>query len=225
VTRLRWTGDGFAPCQDQGEVKIIDSWLVTEGRARAADAHLRRFAEACAEQYGVQAERFACAAMTRIPAAGRWFPRLELAAADGLVCFQLWLRRAPALGSAVRLWLPPEPDQRLHPRVKGPDLAYLNRLRDAAVKANADEAMLVSADGYVLEGATTSLLWWRGNTLCAPPAEAAVLPSVTRAVLLDAAAAQDIAVRFELVTPAELRDAQVWAVNALHGIRAGIVAF
>ena len=216
MTRLRWTGDGFVPGTDHPDPRIVDSWLVTDGRARAVDAHLRRFTLACASLYGVMAERFACAAVARIPVTGRWFPRLELTTEAGQPHLQVWLRPAPALGSAVRLWLPPEPDQRGQPRVKGPDLAYLAALREAA---DGGEPLLVSTGGYVLEGATSSLLWWRGNTLCAPPAEL-VLPSVTRALLLDAAAERGIPVRFELVTPAELRTLRVWAVNALHGVRA-----
>jgi branched-subunit amino acid aminotransferase/4-amino-4-deoxychorismate lyase len=220
VTRLRWTGDALVPGGDQGDVRIVDSWLVTDGKARAVTAHLRRFSASCASLYGVRAELFACAAVTAVPSAGHWFPRLELAiSSDGGVRLQLWLRPAPALGSSVRLWLPPEPDQRARPRVKGPDLAYLAGLRDAAHLAGADEAVLVSASGYVLEGASTSLLWWRGDTLCAPPPDAAVLPSVTRAILLEAAAARGIPVRYELVAPEELRPLPVWAVNALHGIR------
>jgi branched-subunit amino acid aminotransferase/4-amino-4-deoxychorismate lyase len=213
VTRLAWTGEGWVSGPDvPGDVRIVDSWLVTDGRGRAVDAHLRRFARACAGLYGVRAGEFACAALARVPARGRWFPRLELAVTHDLV---LWLRPAPPLGDAVRLWLPPEPDQRVLPGVKGPDLPYLTRLREAAA---GDEPLLVSADGYVLEGATTSLLWWRGNTLCAPPPEL-VLPSVTRALLLDAATARGIPVRFDLATPAELRPLRVWAVNALHGVR------
>jgi branched-subunit amino acid aminotransferase/4-amino-4-deoxychorismate lyase len=189
VTRLRWTGDGFVPCPDQGDVRIVDSWLVTDGRARAVDAHLRRFCTSCVALYQVRAEGFARAALARIPVTGRWFPRLELAASgDG----KNWLQ---------------------------PDLPYLASLRDAADGA---EPLLVSAAGHVLEGATTSLLWWRGNTLCAPPASAPILPSVTRALLLDTAAARGIPVRFDLATPDELRALPSWAVNALHGVRPAV---
>jgi branched-subunit amino acid aminotransferase/4-amino-4-deoxychorismate lyase len=102
--------------------------------------------------------------------------------------------------------------------VKGPDLAYLTALREAAA---GDEPVLVSPEGYVLEGATTSLMWWRGNTLCVPPAKL-VLPSVTRDVLLELAAARGIPVRSELAAPGELRPLQVWAVNALHGVRTAV---
>jgi branched-subunit amino acid aminotransferase/4-amino-4-deoxychorismate lyase len=223
VTRLRWTGDGFVSCADPGDVRIIDSFLVTDGKARAVDKHLRRFCLSCKSLYGVRADRFAGAAAMRIPLTGRWFPRLELAVASdgGEVQLGLWLRAAPAPGSAVRLWVPPTPDQRIRPRVKGPDLPYLAELRDSAHSAGADEAVLVSTDGYVLEGATTSLMWWRGNTLCVPPTEL-VLPSVTREVLLELAAARGIPLRSDLAAPGELRTVPVWAVNALHGVRTAV---
>ena len=67
----------------------------------------------------------------------------------------------------------------------------------------------------MLEGGTTSLLWWREGTLCAPPPRAPVLPGITRSLLLAHAAA----VAFENVTPADLAGLEVWAVNALYGIR------
>jgi hypothetical protein len=70
VTRLRWTGDGFVPCADPGDVRIIDSFLVTDGKARAVDEHLRRFCRSCQSLYGVRADRFAGAAAMRIPRSG-----------------------------------------------------------------------------------------------------------------------------------------------------------
>jgi branched-subunit amino acid aminotransferase/4-amino-4-deoxychorismate lyase len=220
VTRLRWCGgDSFEPVDNPGEVRVIDSWLVSDGRARAIDAHRQRFTAACAELSRVEAGRFFLAALRQVPATGRWFPRAELAVADGTWRLQVWLRPAPPAAASIRLWIPPQPDQRTCPRIKGPDLAYLSALRDAAVAAGADEAVLLSPDGTVREGTTTSILWWRGETFCAPPLSAALLPGVTRAVLVDAAAARNIPVRFEHATPAELAGLQVWAVNALHGIR------
>jgi branched-subunit amino acid aminotransferase/4-amino-4-deoxychorismate lyase len=232
VTRLRWCGDGsFKEADDPGEVRVIDSWLVSDGRTRAIDAHLRRFSAACAalsgvaelswvaERSRVEAGRFFLAALRQIPATGRWFPRVELTLVDGAPRLQLWLRPAPPTATGIRLWIPPQPDQRTCPYLKGPDLAYLSALRDSAVAAGADEAVLLSADGTVREGTTTSILWWRGDTLCAPPPDAALLPGITRATLLRIALARSIPVRFEHATPAELAGLQVWAVNALHGIR------
>lgn len=217
VTRLRWLGgETFEPTEDPGEVRIIDSWLAADSRMRAFDAHARRFA-ASAQQLNLldKAQGFMRAVPTVIPAAGRWFPRAELTAADGGYAFQLWLRPAPPRMHGIRLWTAPEPDRRTCPRVKGPDLGYLNELRQAAVAAGADEAVLLSSAGHVLEGSTTSLLWWRAGTLCAPPPQAPVLPGITRSLLL----ARATSVAFENVTPADLAGLEVWAVNALYGIR------
>ena len=73
------------------------------------------------------------------------------------------------------------------PRVKGPDLERLGALRERAAAHGAGEAVLADADGRLLEGAYTSLLWWEGETLCAVPDEAPILPGITRALLIELA--------------------------------------
>jgi branched-subunit amino acid aminotransferase/4-amino-4-deoxychorismate lyase len=222
--RLRWTGaaDAFEPTDQPGHVRIVDSWLVAEGQVCAFEAHARRFSAACAELFGIATEQtraFMHAVAARLPAEGRWFPRAELALASGTPRLQLWIRPAPAPGHTVRLWLPAAPDTRTRPRIKGPDLDWLARQREAAVAAGADEAVLVSRAGRVLEGSTTSILWWRDDKLCAPDEGAGVLPGITRSVLLDAADASGVPIVFSSPMPAELAGLEVWAVNALHGIR------
>jgi branched-subunit amino acid aminotransferase/4-amino-4-deoxychorismate lyase len=222
--RLRWTGasDRFEPADTPGQVRIVDSWLVAEGQVRAFEAHARRFSAACAELFGIetgQTREFMHAAAAWLPAQGRWFPRAELALAAGTPRLQLCIRPAPPSGRTVRLWLPAAPDTRTCPRIKGPDLDWLARQREAAVAAGADEAVLVSRAGRVLEGSTTSILWWRDDTLCAPGDEAGVLPGITRLILLDLAAAIGAPIVFSSPEPAELAGLEVWAVNALHGIR------
>jgi branched-subunit amino acid aminotransferase/4-amino-4-deoxychorismate lyase len=222
--RLRWTGasDRFESADAPGQVRIVDSWLVAEGQVRAFEAHAGRFSAACAELFGIetgQTREFMRAAAARLPAQGRWFPRAELVLACGTPRLQLWIRPAPPPGRTVRLWLPATPDTRTCPRIKGPDLDWLARQREAAVAAGADEAVLVSRAGRVLEGSTTSILWWRDDKLCAPGDDAGVLPGITRSVLLDAAAASGVPIAFGSPWPAELAGLEVWAVNALHGIR------
>jgi branched-subunit amino acid aminotransferase/4-amino-4-deoxychorismate lyase len=132
---------------------------------------------------------------------------------------QLWIRPAPARGDAVRLWISAEPDRRVHPSVKGADLDHLAGLRQEAADAGADEALILATDGRIREGASTSILWWRRDVLCAPPETPEILPGVTRTVLLRLAAEHGIRVEFEEPTPPELAGREVWAVNALHGIR------
>jgi branched-subunit amino acid aminotransferase/4-amino-4-deoxychorismate lyase len=224
VTRYRWTGAGdrFEPADQPGQVRIIDSWLVADGQVRAFEAHTRRFSAACAELFGIATEQtreFMRAVAARLPAEGRWFPRAELAGAgaDGTPRLQLWIRPAPAPGRTVRLWLTDAPDTRTYPQIKGPDLGWLGGQRDAAVAAGADEAVLLSRDGRVLEGSTTSIMWWHDDKLCAPGHGA--LPSITQSLLLAAAIAGGVTVAFGRPQPAELAGLEVWAVNALHGIR------
>ncbi|MBO0776260.1 MAG: aminotransferase class IV [Actinobacteria bacterium] len=221
---LRWHGAsaGFLPPEEPGEIWAVDSWLVDESRVRAFGAHERRFGRACGALAGISRARtrdFLLAAMARIPSRGRWFPRAELVGIAGNPRLQFRIRPAPPRADSVRLWISPSPDARTNPAVKGPDLDWLAAQRKSAVAAGADEAVLLSRDGHVLEGSTTSILWWRGDTLCLPPEDGRLLPGTTRKVLLDAAVVTGVPVSFTSVPPARLGGLEVWAVNALHGIR------
>ena len=108
-----------------------------------------------------------------MPADGRWFPRIELRA-DGELA--VLVRPAPPREPTVVAWIADVPDPRRAPRRKGPDLDRLAALRERAAAHGAGEAVLADADGRLLEGAYTSLLWWEGETLCAVPDDAPILP-------------------------------------------------
>jgi branched-subunit amino acid aminotransferase/4-amino-4-deoxychorismate lyase len=110
-------------------------------------------------------------------------------------------------------------DPRTAPRFKGPDLEAMTRLRTLAQKHGADEAEILSPGGFVGEGTTTCLVWWRGDALCVPSAEIERVDSVTVKTLITLTTALGIDVLYETVTPADLTGLEVWALNALHGIR------
>ena len=93
------------------------------------------------------------------------------------------------------------------------------RIRTEVQKQGADEAVILSPDGYVVEGAYSGLLWWRGDILCGPPAELARVDSVTARTVLTLATALGLDTHEEAVTPAELDGTEVWVLSALHGIR------
>ncbi|MFI0716323.1 aminotransferase class IV [Streptomyces inhibens] len=222
--RLRWDDAEGAlhPAESPGTVHALDSWLAADGTVRGLPLHIRRFAAACQALGGPpqpQVATFFRAAAARVPTTGTWFPRVELAATEGELALHLWIRPAPTLGESVRLWAADGPDRRTRPDVKGVDLDRLGALRDRALAAGADEALLLDGAGRIVEGSTTSLLWWRGDTLCTPPATPRRLASVTRELLLGIAAAQGVRIAYETPTPRELDGLEVWAVNALHGIR------
>ncbi|MEV5385836.1 aminotransferase class IV [Streptomyces sp. NPDC052721] len=214
---------GLSAVPPGGPVGVIDSWLVADGKVVALDAHRDRFTTACAALLSVPralTTTFLDAAVDRMPDRGRWFPRMECALLDGEPSFHLWLRPAPPRAAAVRVWIHDGADERRHPSVKGPDLDWLADVRAAARRHGADEAVILSKDGRLIEGTTTSLLWWQGDTLYAPDAERLdLLPSVTRQTLLKIAAASGTRVAYACPRPQDLAGLETWAVNALHGIR------
>jgi branched-subunit amino acid aminotransferase/4-amino-4-deoxychorismate lyase len=71
-----------------------------------------------------------------------------------------------------------------------PNMAALRRAR----AAGADDALLVSLEGWVLEGTTFAVLWVRDGVLRAPDLELGVIDSISRGALLEMAADQGIAV-------------------------------
>jgi branched-subunit amino acid aminotransferase/4-amino-4-deoxychorismate lyase len=189
-----------------------DSWLVVDGRVRAVERHWARFSATCSE-HGVDTAEFRAEIESAVPGEGRWFPRVELWA-DGELAFRV--RPAPPREPTVVAWISDVPDPRRAPRVKGPDLERLAALRELAAEHGAGEAVLADADGRLLEGAFTSLLWWEGETLWAVPDDAPILPGITRALLIELAGT----VELRRPAPHDVAGCETWLVSALHGIRA-----
>jgi branched-subunit amino acid aminotransferase/4-amino-4-deoxychorismate lyase len=201
------------------QLLAADSWLVVDGRVRAVERHWARFSAACGE-HGVDREALAAfrgRVERALSARGRWFPRVELRAGGEL---SVRVRPAPPREPTVVAWIADVPDPRRAPRRKGPDLERLAALRERAAGHGAGEAVLFDADGRLLEGAFTSLLWWEGETLCAVPDDAPILPGITRALLIEIAHLRDSPVAQRRPAPHELAGCETWLVSALHGIRA-----
>ena len=202
-------------------LEVADSFLVSDGRALAVDVHRSRFIEsAMARGYhdGDVLDTFYRAALQLIPREADWFPRLEVSSHDGSFRLLFRLRSAPELQQSVVVATHSGTDPRTEPTVKGPDLEAMLRLRQEAQRSGAREAVILDA-GLVSEGSTTSLMWWRGDRLMVPPAYLPRIPSITARAILTIAAAIGTQVAEEEATPDELAGCEVWAVNALHGIR------
>ncbi len=224
-TVLLWFGGELQAVHDapMGAVLAADSWLLDEGRVRGYFEHWERFRGWCEELSIATAELvgFRDAVTAALPRTGRWFPRVDLvgSAAGRAGAAQLVLRVRPAQApmETARVLVADPGDLRAYPRRKGPDLPLLLALRGQAVAAGADELVVCDADGRLLEGALHSLLWWEDDTLCTTPDER-TLPSITRWLLLELAAAHGVAVRRRLPLPEELAGCEAWLANAVHGI-------
>lgn len=200
---------------------VADSFLVLDGTVRAIDKHFERFAGSIeSELTKAQLPDFFSQFIDSIPRKGEWFPRIEYRASqpEGERLFSR-IRPAPELTETVQLWSLDEPDPREQPQVKGPDLSICQRLRRKANLNGADEAVILSDDGYIADGALSSILWWRGETLCAPDHTTTWLPSVTRSLLLKIATQAGYETKVERAKPADLAGCEIWSVSALQGIR------
>ena len=229
VYRWRGTRLELLDYYDTSETPVLvaDSWLVDEGRTLAVDLHRRRFTDTVAGSSGgggvhpdpKELGAFWAAAIALIPATGAWFPRVELQDRHGSRQLIYRHRQAPERARSTVLATSPGPDPRRHPTVKGPDLVEMAKLRHRVRSLGADEAVILSEDGFVVEGAYSALLWWRGDTLCAPALQLPRIDSVTSRSVLTLAAALGTEVLYEEATPAELDGLEIWALSALHGIR------
>lgn len=217
----RWHEGTLLPLEycDMTETSIVaaDSWLVVDGRVLALDVHRRRFLQAAGLSPAI--DSFWDAAIATIPRDGAWFPRVELQRRGDGTSLVFRLRQAPERTRSVRLATHTGPDPRSSPRVKGPDTDALLRVRTQAQQRGADEAVILSPEGFVVEGAYSSLLWWRGDVLCAPSPELERVESVTARSVIALATALDIDVLSESVAAAELDGLEIWALSALHGPR------
>ncbi|MCU1421080.1 MAG: hypothetical protein JWN36_731 [Microbacteriaceae bacterium] len=214
----RWQGAALQPLEycDMTDTAVVaaDSWLVVDGSTLALDLHRDRFLGVV----GDSGAEFWDAAVAAIPREGSWFPRVELQRRAEGTQFVFRLRTAPELKRSVRLVTHPT-DPRTSPGVKGPDTAALLAARTQAQARGADEPVILSAGGSVVEAANAGLLWWRGDALCAPSPELTRVDSVTARSVIALATALGIDVLYEEVAPEDLDGLEIWAVSALHGIR------
>ena len=196
-------------------IQVADSFLVNEGRVRSLHKHKARFNASAEKLTDLDLDAFWEEAIKLIPRAGQAFPRLELSN-DNLV---LRLREPAEFKPLVSLWSADEPDDRIDPTTKGPDLGYGAILRRKANLHGADEAIILNEDGYVVEGALSSLLWWRDDVLCGSDENTKWLPGVTRSDLFDVANQAGYATGTENVRPEDLIGLALWVVSSFTGIR------
>jgi hypothetical protein len=220
------TSDVAAPL-----ILAADSWLVVDGTALALSLHRDRFLTALASviesgdypalRPGLrdEAESFWDATIAEIPSEGEWFPRVQLQSVEGVVSFVSLQRRSPDRTRSAVVASLRGPDPRTQPTLKGPDLGAMLEIRRTVQELGADEAIILSPEGYVVEGAYSALAWWRGSILCTPSPELARIDSVTSKALLSLAAALGTELHTESVTPSELDGTELWALSALHGPR------
>ena len=219
TTIYRWA-DGVLAIEEwcdtnPGAVHVADSFLVVDGTVASMDRHVARFARGLtASNIEADVARFVASVTAAIPREGRWFPRIEAIDYGDGALLRLLVRPAPDPMETLRLATALS-DPRTNHTVKGPDLVNLGKLRR---DSGADEAILLT-DGFVTEGAWSSVVWWQNDQLHRVDPTLPRLASVTESIVVELAQEQGVDVVDTLATPEDLSGTEVWILSALHGIR------
>ncbi len=99
--------------------------------------------------------------------------------------------------------------ERKDPNIKLIDTEFRNRANEKIQSENAYEAILVDHNGYITEGSRSNIFMVKEGSLITSPGEA-VLPGITRTIIMKAAARLNIQVREERI---HYKD-----INTLDGI-------
>ena len=82
-----------------------------------------------------------------------------------------------------------------------------------------DEAVLLDEDGFILEGALSSIVWWSGDVLCAPAERLPWIDSVTRREVFEIAGQMGVEASTRFAKPSDLIGCEIWGLSSLQGIR------
>lgn len=96
--------------------------------------------------------------------------------------------------------------------------SYFSRLASLreAHALGAFETIWLTYDGFVAEGAISSVFVVRGERLLTPPLETPILPGITRAAVMELAVELDVPVREDRLTAADLMEAdEIFITNTL----------
>lgn len=222
IYRCTHEGTLYPSADTENLLFAAESFLVDNGMARAPELHAARFVKSCrafSHLKTSELNRFWQLAMKRIPAEGKWFPRIEMTGTGKNPVLQIRIRPAPEQQSEARLAHGDIRDRRIHPRHKGPDISWLDEQRQYVMAMGADEGFLCTPSQYLLEGLFSSILWWEKGTLCQTPPSKRVLPSITAKLVREVAVKRNIPFDWRLRRWHDLDGCETWVVNALHGIR------
>jgi branched-subunit amino acid aminotransferase/4-amino-4-deoxychorismate lyase len=207
----------------RGETLVADSWRVENAEAVAFEWHQERFSRSVRERADITTgslDKFFTEVRAHIPHSGSWFPRIELAHTPGGPTLRYRERPAPQWNPEVALKVAPH-DPRTTPLTKGPDLEALMAVRVAVGDPATTEALIVSPEGLVQEGAYSSIMVWPEDSEEAfiVPRDTPRIPSVTEAVVVELAQERNISVVERSLTVSDLADSEVWILSAVQGIR------
>lgn len=194
---------------------VADSFLLSDGRVRSLDKHIARFNASMEKYSSADLAPFWNAVIDELPRTGEFLPRIEYSDSELI----LRIRGMQHFEPEVTLWSAEPGDSRIDPTTKGPDLAFGASLRRKSNLYGADEAVILDSRGYIIEGALSSLVWWKDDVLYGPNHETNWLPSVTRLDVFDIATQAGFETSTAHVRPVDLIGLEIWVLSSFTGIR------
>ncbi len=201
---------------------VFETLLVAGGRPAELEAHLARMDASLRELYGAELAADA-AELAHAEAAGLGLGRLRLTATPHDGGITLEAQAEPVEPTSVFAMAGSSVNLRSHvlPGGLGPH-KWADRDLLEAVEAGVPEgavALLVDADGTVLEASRANVFALRDGALVTPPDNGRILPGVTRAAVIEAAREAGREVREEPLALAELAAAEeVFLTSSVRGI-------
>src|SRR5215212_8560150 len=200
--------DAAVPATDEGLLRGDGAFEVLRlygGRPYALEAHLERLARSAANlRLPIELDAVRADVARLLDAAGGEPDpgALRIVLTRGgrrLLLTETLPRHAPAIRLATVTYAP----VRLLDGVKSLSYAANMLATRIAQEHGADEALLVTPHGRVLEAPTSSIFWVAGGTVLTPPLSDHILASITRAVAIELADAEERSCTLDQLLAAE----------------------
>jgi len=163
---------------DKAGYGLIETMRVREERIPFLDRHLARLGRSLGELGLPKPSQDVPALVRPFAAIGDAVLRLEVR--DGRA--SVTVRELPSLAPPVVITAS-EPHQAYPHKTTERD-CFTDAGKEAEV-AEADDALLVTHEGWVAEGTVWTVFWWDGDTLRTPALEVGILPGIGRARVLE----------------------------------------
>ena len=165
---------------DRAGYGLIETMRVRGGRIPFLERHLARLDRSLTELGLPRPARDVAALVTPFSATGDAVLRVDVC--DGRAT--VTVRQLPALEPPAVITAS-EPHQPYRYKTTDRD-AFVDAAAESEV-AEADDALLLTHEGWVAEGTVWTLFWWDGRALRTPALELGILPGIGRARLLELA--------------------------------------
>lgn len=202
-------------------VALRETMRVGGGRAALLDRHLARLAAGGCGPTTLTRVRSAVAEQLALPDAHASYARLGVTVTpDGEVAAGLTIERSSLDVDGGPVVVPvtvDEPPALPLGAAKPAARRYWDRAHREAARRGADQAVLVTQDGDLVDGSTATVWLVHGDTLSTPPAPPAVA-GVMRDVIFDTAASHGLRAVERRLTLEDFYSArEVWLSNAVGG--------